>query len=224
MKKYALIVAGGSGSRMNSQLPKQFIRIGAYPILMQTILQFAKLVPTPEIILVLPEKEIPAWNKLLLEYQFDIKTQIVKGGASRAESVRNGLAAIKDLESVVAIHDGVRPFISPLIISKSYEEAIQKGNAIVAVKLKDSIREVLGDENQAKNRANYRLIQTPQTFQTRLIKQAYQHPDLSSFTDDASVAEKSQIKINLIDGDYQNIKITTPEDLLVAKAFVDAIK
>ncbi|MDX2301983.1 MAG: 2-C-methyl-D-erythritol 4-phosphate cytidylyltransferase [Microscillaceae bacterium] len=220
MKKYSLIVAGGSGTRMNHSLPKQFIKIGNYPILMHTIFQFTRLNEPLEIILVLPENEIGTWNELVAAYNFKIQVQIVYGGNTRVESVKNGLAQIKEENSLVAIHDGVRPFIRPEIIQKSFDIAQEKGNAIVAVNPKDSIREIKGDRNVSRNRADYRLIQTPQTFKTPLIQEAYQQKNIELFTDDAGVAENNGLHIHLIEGDYRNIKITTPEDLLIAKAFL----
>lgn len=222
MRKYALIVAGGSGSRMKREIPKQFIRIGAYPILMHTVSRFYDSVPGIQVVLVLPKNSFLDWEALKKTYAFSIPHHLVEGGRSRPESVRNGLAVIPDKESLVAIHDGVRPFISSEIIARSYEEASKMGSAIAAVALKDSIREIQSKHSVARDRAQYRLIQTPQTFRTHLIKQAYQREGLENFTDDASIAEAAGHAINLIEGDYKNIKITTPEDLLVAEAFLKA--
>jgi 2-C-methyl-D-erythritol 4-phosphate cytidylyltransferase len=171
------------------------------------------------IILVLPQSQIEFWNQLCQTHQFTIQHQIVAGGASRFESVKNGLQHC-NYNDLVAIHDGVRPFISKEIITLSFETAAQKGNAVAAVRLKDSIRkvELLGNKNV--NRDNYYLIQTPQTFKAQLIKEAYAAQDHINFTDDASVLESNGYAINLIAGDYKNIKITTPEDLLVGEAFL----
>ncbi|MEO1653805.1 MAG: 2-C-methyl-D-erythritol 4-phosphate cytidylyltransferase, partial [Bacteroidota bacterium] len=191
MKKYALIVAGGSGSRMQREIPKQFIRIGAYPILMHTLSRFYHSVPGIQIVLVLPASSFPHWDHLREEYAFDIPHQLVEGGGSRPESVRNGLRALSDEESLVAIHDGVRPFVSSEIILESFAVAMEKGSAIAAVALKDSLREMVAGGSEARDRAQYRLIQTPQTFKLQLIKQAYQREGLENFTDDASIAEAS---------------------------------
>lgn len=217
MKKTALIVAGGNGSRMESDLPKQFILLAGKPILMHTIEAFYNC-NVSNIIVVLPQNQIAFWKELCIQYFFVIPHEIVAGGASRFESVHNGLMHCNDAE-IVAIHDGVRPFINAEIINKSFEIAAQKGNAVAAVRLKDSIRKVdlLGNKNV--NRDGYFLIQTPQTFKCNLIKEAYQAQDHINFTDDASVLEANGHAINLIPGDYKNIKITTPEDLLVAEAF-----
>lgn len=218
MRKFAVIVAGGSGTRMGLSTPKQFIILHDKPILMHTLEIFNRYDPQIEIILVLPEHEIGKWKQLCDKFFFHTSHQLVAGGESRTESVRNGLNAIQDAEGLVAIHDGVRPLISTEIIGNSFIEAEEKGNAIVSVPLKDSIRWSKEGENQAVDRSDYCLIQTPQTFKLSLIKQAYQALGTQSLTDDASVLEANGAKINLIPGDYRNIKITTPEDLRVAEA------
>ena len=218
MNKTALIVAGGSGTRMESNLPKQFLLLMGKPILMHTIEAFYNS-GVNHIILVLPQSQIEFWNQLCQTHQFTIQHQIVAGGASRFESVQNGLQHCEN-HDLVAIHDGVRPFISKEIILNSFETAMQKGNAAAAVRLKDSIRKVELLSNKNVNRDNYYLIQTPQTFKAQLIKEAYAAQDHINFTDDASVLESNGHAINLIPGDYKNIKITTPEDLLVGEAFL----
>jgi len=217
MKKTALIVAGGSGSRMESDLPKQFILLAGKPILMHTIKAFNHC-NVSNIIVVLPPNQIAFWKELCTQFSFNLPHEIVAGGASRFESVQNGLVLCNE-EDLLAIHDGVRPFITAEIINNSFDVTAQKGNAVAAVRLKDSIRKVdlLGNKNV--NREAYFLIQTPQTFKCKLIKEAYQAQDHINFTDDASVLEANGHAINLIPGDYKNIKITTPEDLLVAEAF-----
>jgi 2-C-methyl-D-erythritol 4-phosphate cytidylyltransferase len=218
MQKIALIVAGGSGTRMETNVPKQFLLLAGKPILMHTIEAFYNS-EISHIILVLPLGEMEYWNELCQKYGFTIKHQLVAGGSSRFESVNNGLQYCNN-EDLVAIHDGVRPFISKEIILKSFETALEKGNAVAAVRLKDSIRkvELLGNKNV--NRDNYYLIQTPQTFKVELIKQAYAAQNHINFTDDASVLEANGHAIYLIAGDYKNIKITTPEDMLIAEAFL----
>lgn len=222
MQKIALIVAGGSGTRMETNVPKQFLLLAGKPILMHTIEAFYNS-DISHIILVLPLCEMEYWNELCQIYEFTIKHQLVAGGASRFESVNNGLLYCNN-QDLVAIHDGVRPFISKEIITNSFETALEKGNAVAAVRLKDSIRkvELLGNKNV--NRDNYYLIQTPQTFKAKLIKEAYSLQDHINFTDDASVLEANGHAINLIAGDYKNIKITTPEDLLVGEAFININK
>lgn len=217
MQKYAVIVAGGSGTRMQSSLPKQFIEVLGQPILMHTLEAYA--FDGIQIILVLPESQISLWNELCEKHQFEIPHQIVKGGETRFHSVSNGLNAIGN-DGLVAIHDGVRPLIARDIIQMAFSVAEEKGNAIVSVPLKDSIREYTTSANKMVDRNNYRLIQTPQTFQVQLIKEAFNTDYQAGFTDDASVLEAKGKTIHLIDGDYRNIKITTPEDLKVAEAFL----
>ncbi|MEK6479201.1 2-C-methyl-D-erythritol 4-phosphate cytidylyltransferase [Catalinimonas sp. 4WD22] len=218
MQKFAVIVAGGSGSRMGLSTPKQFIMLHDKPILMHTINTFYQYDQQIHIVLVLPKQEISRWQQLCDEFNFQHTTQVVEGGQNRTASVRNGLEAITAQEGLVAIHDGVRPLVSSKIIEKSYEEAESKGNAIVSVPLKDSIRWRVGENNKAVDRSEYCLIQTPQTFKLSLIKAAYKRIDNQVMTDDASVLEAGGANINLIEGDYRNIKITTQEDLRVAEA------
>jgi 2-C-methyl-D-erythritol 4-phosphate cytidylyltransferase len=219
-KKFAVIVAGGSGTRMGSNIPKQFLAFQGKPILMHTLEAFQQFDPALQIILVLPENEIPQWEALCQQHNFHLPVILQKGGKNRCESVKNGLDKITS-EGLVAIHDGVRPFIDSEIIAQSFRTAQEKGNAVTAVSLKDSIREVEGENSRLLDRSKFRLVQTPQTFRVEDIKAAYtsQTPEaLETLTDDASVAEKAGQKIQLIEGSYENIKITTPEDLYIAEA------
>ncbi|MEA5428875.1 2-C-methyl-D-erythritol 4-phosphate cytidylyltransferase [Arcicella lustrica] len=208
MKKYAIIVAGGSGSRMRSNLPKQFIEIGRLPVLMHTLIRFKEAFADIDLILVLPESQFDFWKELCQKHHFTVAHQLVKGGNSRFQSGKNGLAVI-ETDGIVAVHDGVRPFVSKDIIRESFEVAQAKGTAVVSVASKDSVRV----NGQAIDRQTVRLIQTPQTFQVSIIKKAFETEELSTFTDDASVVEFADFDINLIEGSYENIKITTPEDL-----------
>lgn len=223
-KKYALIVAGGSGKRMESETPKQFLGLSGKPVLMRTIEAF-NTISEIEIIVVIPSSDFENWKNLCGQFSFTVKHILVEGGETRFHSVRNGLKKV-DADSLVAIHDGVRPLITKEIIEHSFDIAEQKGNAVVAVKLKDSIREMtLTGSSKNVNRNNYYLIQTPQTFKSFTIKDAYQKATHYNFTDDASVAEEILgEKINLIIGSYQNIKITTPEDLVFAEVLIDSNK
>lgn len=219
--EYAIIVAGGSGTRMTSRIPKQFIDIGGKPILMHTLTAFARYNPAIKLILVLPKKDQGLWQALIAQHAFGIPHQVVDGGSSRFSSVKNGLEAIANVaHGLVAIHDGVRPFVSPEMIERSFDIAAQYGSAIAAVGLKESIRRVVGDINSHVPRAEYQLIQTPQTFKLDLIKQAFRQEEKTFFTDDASVLEANGGQIRLYEGDYKNIKITTPEDLLWAEALL----
>jgi 2-C-methyl-D-erythritol 4-phosphate cytidylyltransferase len=218
-KKYVIIVAGGSGSRMNAPLPKQFISIGGKTVLQHTIEKFYTSVPNIEIIVVLPENEIARWVAICKSDNINISHRIVKGGATRFDSVKNGLESINDI-GVVAVHDGVRPFVTSKAILDSFHHAYTHGNAVLAVPLKDSIRRKKDNDTIAEPRSDFFLIQTPQTFEIGLLKRAYQTTYQSFFTDDASVVEYSGTKIELIEGNDENIKITTPNDLLIAEAIV----
>lgn len=219
MKEYAIIVAGGSGSRMKSDTPKQFLKLNDQPILYRTVCAFLHYSENIEIILVIPIADIHRWHKISTRYHLKTNIKIVNGGKSRYQSVKNGLQIIKDDSSLVAIHDGVRPLIKPKIIAESFGLAKMHGNAIASTHLKESLRVVDGLNNSTADRDKFRSIQTPQTFKTSIIKAAYsRHNDSKEFTDDASVAEKNGEKIFLFEGSYDNIKITTPDDMLFAEA------
>lgn len=218
---FALIVAGGSGTRMGSGIPKQFLLLNGRPVLMHTIEAFAAI-PGMQLIVVLPAAQVSYWEALCAQYDFQLPHRLVAGGDTRFHSVRNGLETITDQQGLVAIHDGVRPVISKEVIGRTLARAAEKGNAIAAVKLKDSIREqALTGRTRNVNRNNYFLVQTPQVFSTALIKEAYGLATHYNFTDDAGVLEEVLRKdIHLVEGDYRNIKITTPEDLAVAEVFL----
>ncbi len=224
---FSIIVAGGSGTRMGSTLAKQFLPLNGKPVLVHTLEKFLS-VENNAVILVLPSAEMEYWNteiigkeagRSLVAHQSRIT--LAEGGKTRFQSVRNGLKAIPASEGLVAIHDGVRPMVTPDIISRSFEAARKFGAVTTAVPLKDSVR-VLDEHggNKATDRSKLRLIQTPQTFDLALIKAAFQAEELDAFTDDASVAEHAGHSVTLIEGDYKNIKITTPEDLAMAEIFL----
>lgn len=215
----ALVVAGGTGRRMGSAVPKQFLELDGKPVLMYTLEQFSKCPENPEIILVLPPGHENTWKSLCEKYTFDIKHQVVEGGATRAGSVVNGLKKIAP-DSIVAIHDGVRPFVSCELISRCFQLANDKGSAIPAIPLRDSLREIKGDDTLSCDRENFRLIQTPQCFRTSEILDCYMSAPLNFYTDDAGIAEDCGIKITLTEGEEHNIKITTPFDMMVAEAFL----
>ena len=219
LSESVIIVAGGSGTRMQSDLPKQFISLAGQPILMHTIRQFYAYNPEIEMVVVLPSEQVAFWQQLCTEYAFTIGHRVVTGGASRFASVKNGLAAVTQ-NGLVAVHDGVRPFVSAAVIARAFATARTSGNAVVSVALKDSIREVQAGANKAVDRNLYRLIQTPQCFHVERLRQAYALEEDASFTDDASVVEKLGDRINLVEGSYENIKITTPEDLFWAEAYL----
>jgi len=217
-----IIVAGGSGSRMKSDTPKQFLEIAGKPILMHTIEAFHKYSDNIKIILVLPQDRWDDWENLKDQYNFLIEHSLVVGGSTRTDSVRNGLALVDNSETV-AIHDGVRPLISPEVISDAFQTATNHSTAIVCVASKDSLRQLDTEErSEAVDRKEFRIVQTPQVFRAELIKKAYQKIMASNqeFTDDASVAEFCGYSINLVEGEYSNIKITTPEDLIIAESIL----
>ena len=205
-------MAGGAGNRMKNPVPKQFAELADKPVLMYTFDIFRKYDPEIEFILVLPETETDQWNQLVAKHKFEIGYQLALGGETRFHSVKNGLKLIPD-DGIVFIHDAVRPLVSVETITNCYQTALNKGNAIPVIAVAESIRKVKGNNNKAVDRSRYFLIQTPQTFQTNLIKKAYRQEYSPFFTDDASVLEAAGEKINLVDGNRENIKITFPEDL-----------
>lgn len=220
MKYYAIIVAGGSGNRMQSTVPKQFLLLNGTPVLMHTIAAFNACKANPQILLVLNIDQHKYWEELCIAHNFTIPHLVIKGGAQRFHSVKNGLKAIKG-KGIVAVHDAVRPLISAKLIAKAYQFAEQTGNCIVGIPPTDSVRNLLADgSSKAINRDELALIQTPQTFEVDLLKKAYEVPYRNEFTDDASVAEYSGVKINLIAGERENIKITYPEDLEIASMLI----
>jgi 2-C-methyl-D-erythritol 4-phosphate cytidylyltransferase len=219
LTEHALIVAGGKGTRIKSVLPKQFIELAGKPILLHTLEAFIRYSPTIRIVLVLPEDDFDIWRDISKKFEFNYPVTLQKGGETRFQSVKNGLQNIA--EGLVAIHDGVRPLVSEDIIGASFRLAAIHKCAIAAVRLKESIRMTDQDNTKAVDRSRFRLIQTPQTFLVDLIKNAYQQKEDNSFTDDASVAERAGNIISLFEGSYENIKITTQEDLIVAKALME---
>ncbi|HRI80674.1 MAG TPA: 2-C-methyl-D-erythritol 4-phosphate cytidylyltransferase [Cyclobacteriaceae bacterium] len=218
-KEFAIIVAGGKGTRIKSSLPKQFIELNGLPVLLHTLYAFRRYSENLIIILVLPEDDFGTWEIIVNKYQFAIPVILQKGGNTRFQSVKNGLAAI-DGPGLVAIHDGVRPLVSEDIIGASFRIASVHGAAVAAVRLKESIRMTDQDNTRAVDRSRFRVIQTPQTFDVDLIRKAYNMKEDLTFTDDASVAEHAGNPISLFEGSYENIKITTAEDLILAEALL----
>lgn len=221
MEEYVIIVAGGTGSRMKSDIPKQFIAVNGLPILMHTIKAFRNYSDTLSIILVLPNNQFEFWQTLCRQYFFDEKYQLIAGGNTRFDSVKNGLNSITVNNGLIAVHDGVRPIISKKIISDSFQHASEFGSAVVSIPMKDSIRRINKDgENISEDRTVFRLIQTPQTFRLDWMQKAFTTFYQPHFTDCASVLESAGYAIQLIDGAYENIKITTPEDLKWAEIYL----
>lgn len=213
MKKYAIIVAGGLGTRMGSKTPKQFLLINDKPIIVETVLKFFTNDPEISLIVVIPQNHLEHWNQLKEKFLKDISIKVTIGGATRTDSVGKGLSMIEGEEGVVAIHDAVRPFVEDETINQSFDSAIKYGSGVACVPLKDSIRELKGKDTVSRNRSDFVLVQTPQTFKVNEIKRAYKMLARESLTDDASVYEKAGFKVNIVDGSYSNIKITTPDDL-----------
>lgn len=211
-----IIVAGGKGERMHTDIPKQFIELNSRPILMHTIDVFFQYNSQIEVIVVLPETQIENWIQLCKKHAFEIKHRVVSGGILRFYSVKNGLNVASD-NGLIAVHDGVRPLVSVETIAACFNEARISGAAIPVIEPVESIRQIDGENSVAVDRDQYRLVQTPQVFETKILKKAYLQDFSPLFTDDASVVEASGVKISLVQGNRENIKITTPFDLKLAE-------
>jgi 2-C-methyl-D-erythritol 4-phosphate cytidylyltransferase len=222
MKKFALIVAGGSGLRMGASSPKQFLLLKGKPLLRHTIDAFLDAYHDMEVIVVLPEDYLEFGNTMIAEMVDKNRIQITIGGATRFHSVQNGLKLINET-SIIFVHDGVRSLVSKTLIQQCFEQAVEKGSAIPSVAATDSIRQVNGEENSVANRNNIRIIQTPQTFKSDILLPAFNQGYEDKFTDEATVVEAFGTKIFLCEGDYNNIKITRPIDLLVAENILNQL-
>ena len=230
--EYVIIVAGGKGLRMGSDIPKQFLPIGGKPVLMRTIERFREYSGDLQIILVLPKPQQDYWKELCKEYDFKVEYLLTNGGDTRFHSVQNGLALVPDdAEGVVGVHDGVRPFPSIEVIRRCYETARTTKAVIPVIPIVETVRQILPSNQSNPNtlsnpssitvpRDQYRLVQTPQTFDIQLLKAANRQPYNDGFTDDASVVESYGQPITLVDGNRENIKITTPYDMVVAEAII----
>ena len=220
-EEYVIIVAGGKGLRMGSDIPKQFLPIGGRPVLMRTIERFREYSPTLQIILVLPKAQQDYWQELCQEYHFNVEYQLADGGETRFHSVQHGLALIPDdAEGVVGVHDGVRPLPSIDVIRNCYETAREKKAVIPVIPVVETVRHLQGEVSVTVPRNDYRLVQTPQCFDIQLLKAANRQPYNDGFTDDASVVEAFGFAITLVEGNRENIKITTPYDLKIAEVLV----
>jgi 2-C-methyl-D-erythritol 4-phosphate cytidylyltransferase len=219
-KKYAIIVAGGNGTRANTPVPKQFMKLDGKPVIMHAITKFAESGLNIEIIVVLNKDLIPQWQELCKEHNFNTEVRIIEGGENRFESVKHGLTLVGE-DGIVAIHDAARPLVSSKTIVTGFKAAEMYGNAVPAIPLTDSIRQIDSSKSIAVDRTRYCIIQTPQCFQIGILKKAYSIAEYKiHFTDDASVVEGSGEKIHLIDGNPDNIKITTPRDFILAEALI----
>jgi len=215
-EKIVLIVAGGKGERMRTLVPKQFIEIHGKPLLMHTIQAFLRYDPAIQLIVVLPSGQIEFWKELCKKHAFDFPHQIVAGGQNRFYSVKNGLELVSHL-ALVAVHDGVRPLVSAETISRCFDVAEKNGAAIPVIDLVDSIRQLTVEGSQSVDRSTFKLVQTPQVFDAGLLLKAYEQEYSSLFTDDASVVEATGAEIRLVEGNRENIKITTAFDLQMAE-------
>jgi 2-C-methyl-D-erythritol 4-phosphate cytidylyltransferase len=222
MDLYVVIVAGGSGKRMGMDTPKQFLELAGRPVLMHTIERFRKFSETIEIITVLPENQLRYWTDLQKKYSFDVPHTLVKGGSKRFISVRNGLEFV-NTPGLVAIHDGVRPLVRIETIQRCFEMAEKYGNAIPVISPADSLRFEDEESSIPVNRMKVKQVQTPQVFDATKIKLAYLQDFDPTFTDDATVLEKTGEKIHLVEGNRENIKITNPEDLFIAQTLLSFI-
>ena len=219
---YIIIVAGGKGLRMGSEIPKQFLPIAGKPVLMHTLERFREYDDALRIILVLPREQQDYWRELCEEHHFSIEHTLVDGGDTRFASSCNGLRTIPDEEEgIVGIHDGVRPFVSTKVIRRCYDKARHYGAVIPVLPVTDTLR-LVGEDGSGRNvlRSNYRIVQTPQVFDLQLLKRAFQQPWQPQFTDDASVVEALGHKVEMTEGNRENIKITTPFDLETGEMIV----
>jgi 2-C-methyl-D-erythritol 4-phosphate cytidylyltransferase len=221
---YVIIVAGGKGLRMGTDIPKQFLPIGGRPVLMRTIERFREYSADLQIILVLPETQQDYWQNLCHEYDFKVEYLLANGGQTRFHSVQNGLALVPDdAQGVVGVHDGVRPFPSIKVIHHCYETARTAKAVIPVIPIVETVRQLCNGQwtlSKTVPRDEYRLVQTPQTFDIQLLKAANRQPYNDGFTDDASVVESYGHQITLVEGNRENIKITTPYDIIVAEAII----
>ena len=216
---YIIIVSGGKGLRMGGEIPKQFLPIGEKPVLMRTLERFREYSKELQIILVLPEAQQEYWHQLCQEYHFDVEYTLANGGETRFHSVQNGLAKVPDdAKGVVGVHDGVRPFVSVEVISNCFETARTKKAVIPVTPVVETLRHIPSQQNVL--RSDYCLVQTPQCFDIQLLKSANHQPYSEAFTDDASVVEAFGHEVSMVEGNRENIKITTPFDLKIAETLI----
>ena len=216
MKKYIIIVAGGKGLRMGGDIPKQFLPVCGKPVLMRTLEAFHAYDASMRLILVLPVSQQAYWKQLCEEYQFELVHEIANGGDTRFHSVKNGLALVEE-DGLVGVHDGVRPFVSREVITRCYEEAVSLKAVIPVIGVVETVRHLIGEGSETVPRDQYKLVQTPQVFDVALLRRAYQQEYTDLFTDDASVVEALGEKVYLVEGNRENIKLTTPFDLKLAE-------
>ena len=224
MKKYLIVVAGGKGTRMGGEMPKQFQLLGDKPVLMVTLERLYAMDSSMQLILVLPAEHIELWKELCRQYEFAVPLILTQGGSTRFHSVQNGLAQVDDIDdALVAVHDGVRPFVSSRVLDDCFREAWIHGAAIPMIDVQDSLRHIVGGNGvtEVVSRDRYRLVQTPQVFRLSLLRRAYEQRFVESFTDDASVGEALGEQVVGVEGNRENIKLTTPFDLMIAKTLIE---
>lgn len=220
MVRTALIVAGGKGLRMGGDLPKQFLPIAGKPVLMHTLEAFHRFDPEMNLIIVLPVAQQDYWRELCAKHRFTVKHTVAGGGENRFHSVKNGLSFVPSGSGLVGVHDGVRPFVSQEVIARCYETAVVKKAVIPVIDVVETVRHITGEGSETVSRSDYKLVQTPQVFDADLLKKAYAQDFNPFFTDDASVVEAVGEHITLVEGNRENIKITTPFDLKIAVALI----
>ena len=216
MRKHVIIVAGGKGLRMGGDIPKQFLPVHGKPVLMRTLEAFYAYDPSIHIILVLPDSQQAYWKELCREFNFELSHDIADGGETRFQSVKNGLELVEG-EGLVGVHDGVRPFVSQDVMVRCYKEALEKKAVIPVIGVVETVRHLIGEGSVTVPRDQYKLVQTPQVFDASLLRRAYGQEYTDFFTDDASVVEALGEKVYLVEGNRENIKLTTPFDLKLAE-------
>ncbi len=224
MKRYIIVVAGGKGTRMGGETPKQFQLLAGRPIVMRTLEHLYALDSSLQIILVLPAEHIEMWKALCKEYSFQIPLMLTAGGTTRFHSVQNGLALVDDIdEALVGVHDGVRPFVSQRLYDDAYREAMISGAVIPMIDIHDSVRHIIGcnGASEVVPRDRYRLVQTPQVFKLSVLRKAYEQRFVEGFTDDASVVEAMGVHVAGVEGNRENIKLTTPYDMMIANTIIE---
>jgi 2-C-methyl-D-erythritol 4-phosphate cytidylyltransferase len=222
MKKYVIIVAGGNGSRMKSAIPKQFLLLKGKPVLYYAINTFIQTFDDCKIILVLPEEHIAAGQEIIDAFFDYNRIEIVIGGRTRFHSVQNGLAKVDDEEGIIFVHDAVRPMVSSKLLFRCLATVIESGTAIPVIDCKDSVRIINEDGNEALERNSIKLVQTPQAFHGKILLPAFNIDYKEKFTDEASVVEAFGLKVSLVDGEEENIKITIPPDIILAESILSA--
>ena len=218
LERFVIIVAGGSGQRMGASVPKQFLLLNGRPLLMHTLESFFRAIDTIQILLVLPAAQISYWKELCSQYEFTIPHLITEGGKTRGESVKNGLDMISAESGLVAVHDGVRPLVDAELIRRVFSQAEKKGSAIPCVPVSDSLRQLTQEGNKPVCRADMVAVQTPQCFRLDILQKAYNQQNFMNFTDDAQLVEALGERVYLSKGSFENLKVTTAVDLIIAEA------